>query len=98
MEEVVINLIYDTLADLTSDPYRLPGIENAFAPGSECDALYAQAYKSGRRICMRLGVESDPDLELIFHNLEEISRILGCKMFLYGEKSNNPSPRKGIAE
>ena len=86
MEEETIHLIYDTLADLTAEPFRLSGVENAFTPGSECDVLYTQAYEAGRRICGRLGVECDPDLELLMHSMEEISRILGCKMFRFGEK------------
>ena len=84
MSEEFINLVYDTLAGLTAEPHCLPGVENAFAPGAPCDTLYLQAYEARLRICQRLGVDSDPDMEFLFHNMEEISRILGCKMFACG--------------
>ena len=84
MQEKYANRLYDTMAGLTEDGYGIPGVENIFAPGAPCDTLYTQAYEAGIRICQRLGVDTDPDVELIFQNLEEVSRILGCRMFSYG--------------
>ena len=86
MRQEFIVLVYDTLADLLVEPCRVPGVENAFTPGSPCDLLYIQVYKAKQRICHRLDVESDPDVELLIQNLEEISRILGRKMYACGSR------------
>ena len=59
----------------------LPGIPNAFAPGQRCDRLYQQIYEARCRLCQRLGVEEDPDVEHILDCFFEITRELCLQMY-----------------
>ena len=78
--------IYMTLTGNMQDRYRVPGVEDAFAPGSPCDVLYDQAMDAYERLCQRLGVEDeDADVEIILNNLLQIQDILCQKMFAYGK-------------
>ena len=76
--------VYETLLGERLDPY--PGIDNAFAPGSHCATLYAEIYQANQRLCNRLGVEEDPDVEQIIDNFFEISRELSFRMFQCGQQ------------
>ena len=76
--------IYETLLGERLGPY--PGIANAFAPGERCAALYEEVYESNRRLCARLGVEEDPDVETIIDDFFEIARELALWMFRYGQQ------------
>lgn len=58
-------------------------VENEFDDGKPCSELYERVYEARERLCERLGVEEDPDVEAIVNNMEEISRILAMKMFDY---------------
>ena len=78
--------VYFTLIGEMSPPYALPGIENAYIPGGECDRLYNEAMDAYERLLERLGVrESDPDVEIIIHNLLTIQHILCQKIYHYGK-------------
>ena len=78
--------VYESLIGEQEEGHRVPTVENAFLPGSECDRLYTEVYNANCRICQRLGVAEDRDLEEIIHNLWKISRILSIKMYGYGQK------------
>ena len=78
--------IYETLIGLREEGQRMPMVENAFSPGSECDRLYTEVYNANCRICQRLGVSEDRDVETIINNLWKISQILSMKMYEYGQK------------
>ena len=78
--------IYLTLTGELLDEFVIPGVENAFAPGSRCDLLYGQIYEANRRLCARLGQkDDDPDVELIINNFLEMNRILSLEMYRYGQ-------------
>ena len=79
-----IEHIYETLLGERLDPF--PGVENAFAPGSRCAACYKEIYEANQRLCDRLGVEEDPDVEAIIDKFFEITRELSLKMFQYGQQ------------
>lgn len=77
--------VYQTLIGAYEEKYNVPGVENAFAEGSQCDRLYQQVYEANCRLCERLGQQDeDPDVELIVNNLLEITRVLCLEMYRYG--------------
>ena len=69
--------------------YPREGVENAFAENSLCDTLYSEAYGAAQRICERLGVADDPDMETVFRCFSEIQRELCMKMYAYGAEFEN---------
>jgi hypothetical protein len=69
--------------------HTIPGSEivsNEFADGQPCAELYQKAYDANRRICERLGVDEDSDVEELVNTLLDIAKILAKKMFDYGTK------------
>ena len=83
--------VYLTLIGAYLPGYGAPGVENAFAEGAYCAELYANAYDAYQRLCDRLGVvDEDDDVEIIFQSLLLMSRILGTKMFHYGQRTSCP--------
>lgn len=68
-----------------------PGVENAFAPGSVCEQLYAEACHARDRVCQRLGsADEDPDLEEIFRALLDIAHGLSVRMYCLGRTLQVP--------
>lgn len=59
-------------------------VADEFAEGSECGRLYDEVYEANRRLCERLGVEEDTDVERIVSNMFKIAEILSYKMYDYG--------------
>lgn len=59
-------------------------IQNEFEEGKTCSEAYKRVYDANRRLCERLGVDEDPDVELIIDSMFEITRTVGEKMFEYG--------------
>lgn len=82
-------LIYDLMDgvfDLTRfSPPESKMVANEFEEGLPCAEAYKEVYASNRRICRRLGVDEDPDVENIINQMREICRIMAMKMFDYGE-------------
>ena len=59
-------------------------IQNEFEERKPCSEAYKQVYDANRRLCERLGVDEDPDVEMIIDSMFEIMRTVGEKMFEYG--------------
>ena len=59
-------------------------IQNEFEEGRPCSEAYKRVYEANRRLCERLGVDEDPDVEMIIDSMFEITRTVGEKMFEYG--------------
>ena len=77
--------VYLTLMGQLLPEYQVPGIENAFAPGSKCADLYRRIYNAKLRLCQRLGVtDDDEDIEDIANAYEDIMEYLCEKMYAYG--------------
>lgn len=80
--------LYDFMNGMyEADSYRLAGdkfVKDEFTDGSYCMNLYEKVYDANRRICERLGVEEDEDVELIIASLMEIGWYLSMKMYDYG--------------
>lgn len=78
--------VYYTLLGELVEPYALPGVENAYAPGGECNRLYTEIHNACQRLRDRLDApDEDPDVERILSNFLSIQRILCEKMFRYGQ-------------
>ena len=59
-------------------------VKNEFSLGGFCDEAYQRVYNANRRLCERLGVEEDKDVESIITDLLDIGEYLALKMFDYG--------------
>ena len=59
-------------------------IENEFEERKPCSEAYKQVYAANRRLCERLGVDEDPDVESIINYMFDITRTVAEKMFAYG--------------
>lgn len=82
-------MVYDLMngsleLDLCTDPEKELVVDE-YAAGSKCDQLYEEVFTANRRICQRLGVEEDKDVEIIIRNLLNIGEHLSMKMYDYGE-------------
>ncbi len=60
-------------------------VQDEFAEGKSCNALYEAVYNAKENICKKLDVSEDYDVETIIDNLLAIAKILSMKMYEYGE-------------
>ena len=72
---------YEDEADYVIQNVR---IQNEFEEGKPCSEAYKRVYDANRRLCEQLGVDEDPDVEIIIDSMFEITRTVGEKMFEYG--------------
>lgn len=85
MNDHFIEAVYQTLTGQLLPQYRIPGVENAFAPGSKSSKLYQRIYNAKLRLCQRLGVtDDDADIEDIANAYGDIMEYLCAKMYAYG--------------
>ena len=87
--------VYDTLCGYLISEQCVPGVEDAFALGSDCDRYYEAATEARERILQRLDAKDDADIERIFDALLHIARQLGLKMFAYGSRFGNEEALQG---
>ena len=81
----IIDEVYYTLLGQLIPEAALPWVENAFAPGSDCDIHITKIYEARNRLQERLhAAEEDPDLECILDASVSIQHILCRMMFLCG--------------
>ena len=86
MKNYTFEDVYDTLCGEVHGVYAVPGVENAYADGGECDRLYEEMSQAYERLRDRLGViDEDMDVETIINSLLDIQYILCEKIFLYGK-------------
>ena len=78
--------VYETLIGVRSGNNRVPGVENAFAPGEYCDRMYLQMHEYRERLWARLGSQEDEDLEHLIMALESIQHTLCLQMFRLGRE------------
>ncbi len=77
--------VYLTLQGLLVPSACVPGVENLFETGSECDCCYNEMLLAYGRLCDRLGAgEEDCDVETILRCMMRICDLLALKMFEYG--------------
>ena len=86
--ELTKNLIYDRMSGLLNENQYLAGplnvVQDEFVDGLFCGQAYDEVFAANQRLCQRLGVQADQDLEIIINNLLAISRHLSLKMYDYG--------------
>ena len=86
MKQYLAEDVYLTLCGEVHNAYAVPGVENAYADGSECDRLYNELCDAYDRLRRRLGItDEDEDIEIIIGNLMSIQSILCQKMYFYGQ-------------
>ena len=61
-------------------------VVNEFQDGMPCEKWYAEVYAANRRICARLGVEEDSDIEIMIDRLQKIAEYQCKKMYDYGKE------------
>ena len=85
--------IYATLLGEILSEYAVPWVENAFAPGSVCDAVFTRITEARQRIYDRQSSQGkDPDMEIIFDGFLDIQYELCRKMFQYGVQYAKRTP------
>ena len=62
-------------------------VQDVMAPGTVCEELYAKVYEANKRVCDKLGVEEDADIEIIINSLLQISEQASLQMYDYGSDS-----------
>ena len=86
MDTKIADIIYDLLIGEAEPNEKFSIAENMFAEGRACEELYNKVYEANLRLCDRLGVQEDADVELIIASMLRINRLIGIKMFQYGIK------------
>ena len=85
MTDELLDDIYFTLTGQLIPEAEIPGIENAFAEGEECDIILGDIYDARDALLERLGiVGEDRDLEIMVSGYERMLKMIGQKMFLLG--------------
>lgn len=82
-------MVYDLMngsleLDLCTAPEK-ELVVNEYADGGKCEQLYGEVFAANRRVCQKLGVDEDRDVEIIICNLLNIGEHLSMKMYDYGE-------------
>ena len=80
--------LYNTLMGVMGAEQGVPGVENAFAPGSYCARMYDHLTTCRERLWQQLGDSDHQDLEQILCDAEAIQRELCRLIFEY----TNPRP------
>lgn len=60
-------------------------VQDEFKEGLYCSNAYEKVYNANHRLCERLNVDEDEDVECIISNLLNIAKHLSMKMYDYGE-------------
>ena len=95
-------LIYDLMIgsrNLEDYPVKESNVvTNEFEEGMYCESAYNEVCDANRRICERLDVEEDDDVECIISNLLGIAKHLSLKMYDYGEYYANKTGDSNMDE
>lgn len=85
MQKILAEAVFDTLCGEAIPASCVPGVDNAFEPGSLCDSRYEAAMEAYARLRLRLNSgEEDEDVECILSALLGNTRELCLRMFAYG--------------
>ena len=86
MENKLAQLIYNRLMGYEDRPIPELPVENLFAQGAPCDELYEEIYAANLRLCRRLGVEEDGDIQVILDRCDQINRLVAERMFFHASR------------
>ena len=79
--------VYESLTCHVLEPWRMPGVIDAFAEDAYCMKKYRQMWDAYDRLCDRLGVvDEDEDVECIIRCHMDMERELCRLMFGYGQQ------------
>lgn len=84
MEEALIDWVYSTVTGQLVKDAMLPGVENAYAPGSLCEELYSDMYDL---LTTRFDPDDDKEGQVLTDILNDMSMIqkdLCFRMFRLG--------------
>lgn len=97
IDERFKKIIYELMSgswDLEEYPvFEGEYVRNEFSAGLFCDEAYEKVRLANSRLCERLGVQEDPDIEMIISNLLNIGEYLAMKMYDYGVFFSLPSTK-----
>lgn len=84
-KELVFELMNGSLVlEACSEPEK-EIVKNEYEDSnSKCSLLYEKVFAANRRLCERLHVEEDDDVEIIISSLLEIAEYQCMKMYDYG--------------
>ena len=85
MEDKIAEMVYNRLLGHSLLETKAYAVEDLFEDGSRCDALYQDIYDANLRLCQRLGVEEDRDVQTIIDSFWEITKLVGEKMYRHGQ-------------
>ena len=75
--------IYETVIGQALQP--VAGVNDLFAEGQVCDALYESVYCAADRLSARLGVQGeDADVQILLDSWQKICRLVAYEMFRCG--------------
>ncbi len=84
------NDIYETMLGLREEGFQVPGVEDAFAEGSECALNYDAMRGNYQAVCTLLEVEESIELDKMVEAMEaiqwELCRRCYCLGFHHGRK------------
>ena len=87
MERRMADRVYDTLKGIGVRDEWVPGVENLFSPGSECEGEYFRMLDAYERLCDRLGVrDEDEDVEIIIRSFLNMEHRIGYAMYECGAR------------
>lgn len=86
MEDKIAQAVYDRLLGHLALQMGTLEVEDLFADGAQGDQLYEQIYEANLRLCQKLGVQEDGDVQCIIDRFWDITALVGEKMFEYGRK------------
>lgn len=86
MEDKIAQAVYDRLLGHLVLQMGTLDVEDLFADGAPGDVLYEQIYEANLRLCQKLGVQEDEDLQSIIDHFWDLNALIGEKMFHYGRK------------
>lgn len=87
MKKELWELVYETLTCHVLEPWRIPGVIDAFADDAYCMQRYRVMRDAYDRLCDRLGViDEDEDVECIIQCYMDIQQELCRLMFQYGQQ------------
>ena len=84
MEDKIAEMIYNRLLGHTLLEIQAYDVDDLFEEGGRCDGLYQEIYEANLRLCQRLGVEEDRDVQTIIDAFWEITKLVGEKMYHHG--------------
>ena len=86
MKEKFVDVVYDLVNGVRIRKPDDPDVESLFTDGQVCERLYNEVYEANLRLCERLGVEEDRDVEVLINSLLKICERVGKRMYRYGAK------------